>query len=147
MPVGRAIPPVVARPKACVSWSKSPHVQPPSARAVRPTGSTRTLFMRDRSIIRPPSQTAKPGTPWPPPRTATTRLWLRANVTAVDDVGNAGAADDQRRTPVDHAIMNGAGAVVVGITGTEQVAAQAALELLDGGCRESGLAPSVVVVG
>src|SRR5207253_10710894 len=54
-------------------------------------------------------------------------------------VGDPGAADDQRRAPVDHPIMNGASAVVVVITGTEQFAAQAALELLDGGRREPAL--------
>jgi hypothetical protein len=34
-------PPVVANPNACVSRSNSPHVRPPSARAVRAAGSTR----------------------------------------------------------------------------------------------------------
>ena len=52
-----------------------------AGRAGRPDPRAHSV-MRDRSIIRPPSQTAKPGTPWPPPRTATTRLWVRAKVTA-----------------------------------------------------------------
>ena len=53
-----------------------------------------------------------------------------------DDVGDAGAADNQRGAPVDHAIMNAAGAVVVGIAGTEQRAAHLGLELLQRGRRE-----------
>jgi hypothetical protein len=36
------MPPVVARPWACVSWSTSPHRAPPCTRAVRPAGSTGT---------------------------------------------------------------------------------------------------------
>src|SRR5262249_9639046 len=52
--------------------------------------------------------------------------------------GDAGATDNQRGTPVDHAIMNSAGAVVVRIAGTEQLAAHLSLELLKSGRRESG---------
>ena len=62
MPVSELVPPVVARPKAWVSWSKSRHLAPPSARAVRVAGSTRTLFIRDRSIMSPPSHTEWPAT-------------------------------------------------------------------------------------
>src|SRR5262249_22818598 len=68
-----ASPPVVARPKACVSRSNSPQVTPASAWTALPCGSTRTLFIGDRSIISPPSQTALPETLWPPPRTDTNR--------------------------------------------------------------------------
>src|SRR4051812_40875994 len=46
-----------------------PQVAPPSARAVRRIGSTRTLRRAARSIIRPPWHTALPGALWPPPRT------------------------------------------------------------------------------
>ena len=41
-------------------------------------GSTRTDFIGDRSIIRPPSHTALPAMLWPPPRTATRSLCSRA---------------------------------------------------------------------
>src|SRR5499426_854664 len=54
------------------------------------------------------------------------------------NVGNSGAADDQRGAPVDHAIMNGADAVVLSIAGTEQGAAHLSLELLNSGRREPG---------
>ena len=38
--------------------------------------------MLDKSIIMPPSHTAWPATPWPPPRTATRSAWSRAKFTA-----------------------------------------------------------------
>src|SRR5437660_8337295 len=55
-----------------------------------------------------------------------------------EDISDAGTADNQRGVPVDHAIVNAAGAVVVSISGTEQRAAHLALQLLDGGRREPG---------
>ena len=82
IPVVDTSPPVTASPNACVSWSKSAHVQPPSATAVRRAGSTRTLVMADRSMTMPPSQVEKPGSECPPPRTATSRFSLRAKSTA-----------------------------------------------------------------
>src|SRR5207302_1976742 len=82
MPVVETTPPVVARPKACVSRLNSPQVRPGSARAVRLTGSTLTLFIGDRSIIRPPSHTALPVMLWPPPFTDTSMPWARAKRTA-----------------------------------------------------------------
>ena len=57
MPVSATVPPVVAKPKAWVSRSNSPHLTPPSARTVRRTGSTRMPFMRDRLITSPPLHT------------------------------------------------------------------------------------------
>src|SRR5438874_7831876 len=69
-PVVEMKPLGVASPKACVAWSTSPQVQPPSTRAVRATGSTRIPFMPDRSITRPSSQAPRPGPLCPPPRTA-----------------------------------------------------------------------------
>ena len=59
--------------------------------------STRTDFISDRSISRPPSQTALPAMLWPPPRTASSRSCSRANLTALHHVGGAQAAHDERR--------------------------------------------------
>src|SRR5204863_522167 len=70
MPVSDTVPPLVARPKACVSWSKSIHLTPGSARARRAAGSTRMPFIVERSMSSPPSQTLWPGMLWPPPQTA-----------------------------------------------------------------------------
>src|SRR5438128_7431442 len=38
-----------------------------------------------------------------------------------DDVGHPGAADDERRAPVDHAVPDFAGGLVAGINGTQQL--------------------------
>ena len=50
MPVVETTPPVLARPKAWVSRLYSPQVRPASARAMRFTGSTLTLFIGDSSF-------------------------------------------------------------------------------------------------
>jgi hypothetical protein len=54
MPVLEIVPPVVARPCACVAWSNSRHRTPPSAQAVRFVWSTLIAFISDRSITTPP---------------------------------------------------------------------------------------------
>ena len=81
MPVEEMTPPVVARPKACVSRSNSLHTRPPWAAAFRRMGSTRMPFRRERSISRPPSHTPLPATLWPPPRTAAWMPCSRAKLT------------------------------------------------------------------
>ena len=81
-PVVEMMPPVVASPNGYVAALKSPHVAPPSARAVLAAGSTRTPRMPDRSITTPPSHVPNPGTLWPPPRTARSSPFSRAKFTA-----------------------------------------------------------------
>ena len=83
MPVVEMMPPGTASPKAWVAWSTSPQVHPPSARTVRFFGSTRTPFMRDRSMTSPSSHTPKPGALWLPPRTASVSSFSRAKFTAL----------------------------------------------------------------
>jgi hypothetical protein len=56
-----------------------------------------------------------------------------------DDVGHSGAADDERRAPVDHAVPDFAGGLVAGVHGTQQLAAHAGPEGFDGGVREYGI--------
>ena len=73
---------VVADPNGYVAALKSPHVAPPSARAVADAGSTRMPRIRDRSITTPPSHVPKPGTLCPPPRTARSSPLSRARFTA-----------------------------------------------------------------
>src|SRR5512132_3996016 len=82
-PVWLTMPPVVARPCACVSWSTSPHRAPPWTRAVLSTRSTETARIAERSMTIPSSHTAVPATLWPPPRTAISRSRSRAKRTAV----------------------------------------------------------------
>jgi hypothetical protein len=72
-PVWLTMPPVVARPCACVSWSTSPHSAPACTHALRPAGSTRTARIEERSMTIPSSHTAVPATLWPPPRMAISR--------------------------------------------------------------------------
>ena len=93
-PVVELMPSGVARPNACASLSKSASVAPGSTRAVRDAGSTWTDFISERSISRPPSQTALPAMLWPPPRTARRSFSSRANLTAL----MTSAAPRQRAT-------------------------------------------------
>ena len=106
-PVWPTMPPVVARPCACVSWSTSP-TAPPCTTAVRSTGSTVTARIAERSItIR--RRTAVPATLWPPPRTAISRSRSRAKH-GRDHA--ARAAGDAGRMAVDRAVPDPAGSVV-----------------------------------
>ena len=70
MPVWLMTPPVVASPYSCAAASRSAHVAPPPQRARRAAGSTVTVRMAPRLIIRPSSPTDVPAKLWPPPRTA-----------------------------------------------------------------------------
>ena len=81
-PVWPTVPAGTARPWAWVAASSSPSEAPGPTTARRAAGSTRTSFMRPRSIISPPSVTANPEAPWPPPRTETSQPRAAANRTA-----------------------------------------------------------------
>ena len=67
----------------CRQMRPEPGVAPGSTNANFSSASTRTPVICERSIIRPPSQTALPAMLWPAPRTATSRSCSRANFTAV----------------------------------------------------------------
>ena len=75
-------------------------------------------------MTRPSSQSARPATLWPPPRTATRRSLSRAKLTARDHVGGAAAADDQPGAAVDRGVPDPAGGVVVGIARADGAAGQ-----------------------
>ena len=81
MPVSETVPPVVASPKAWVSWSKSAHFAPPAASARSRAASTWMPVIAERSIMKPPSQVPLPAKLWPPPLTDTSRSCSRANST------------------------------------------------------------------
>ena len=119
-PVVEMKPLGVASPKACVAWSTSPQVQPPSTRTVRADGSTRIPFIPERSITRPSSQVPSPGPLCPPPRTANVSSCSRAKVDGRDHIGHIHAADDQRGTFLDHAIIDRLSLLVASIAGTKQ---------------------------
>ena len=61
MPVSPTVPPVVARPNACVSRSNSSTSRPVRRATVRAAGSTRIAFMSQKSITRPSSHVAASG--------------------------------------------------------------------------------------
>ena len=67
MPVSGTRPPVTASPCSWVAASNSPQLSPASARTVRAAGSTSMPFMPRMSTTSPPSTTAAPVTPCPPP--------------------------------------------------------------------------------
>src|SRR3954468_2542779 len=81
-PVCDTFPAVVARPYFCAALSSSPSSAPPCTHASLREGSTRTAFIGVRSIIRPPSGTARPAMLCPPQRTAISRPAARPNRTA-----------------------------------------------------------------
>ena len=62
----------------------------------RALGSTRTAFIRDRSIMMPPSHEPLPAELWPPQRTADAEPVLAREIDRVDGVGGAVAAGDER---------------------------------------------------
>ena len=64
------------------SWSTSPSRLPPSTKARRAAGSTRTPRKRDRSICMPSSQVDLPEGLWPPHFTASSSSRSRAKFTA-----------------------------------------------------------------
>ena len=67
IPVVEMIPPVVARPNACVAALKSPHVAPPSARAVFVAGSDPHPRIMREVTTTPSSFVPNPGALCPPP--------------------------------------------------------------------------------
>src|SRR6478672_4941272 len=81
-PVCVTMPDGTARPNAWVSRSSSPSSTPACTLAVRFSGSTRTPFIGERSIINASSATESPGNECPPLRTATGNPVLRPNLTA-----------------------------------------------------------------
>ena len=71
--------------------------EPGLARTVRSAGVDVDAFIGERSIISPPSVTARPATPWPPPRTAISRPAVAGEIDGGDDIGRRQAPGDERR--------------------------------------------------
>ena len=102
--VVETVPPVTASPWSCASRLSSAQVTPGSTRAVRDSGSTWTPRISERSIIIPPSHTACPATPWPPPRTAISNPLSRAALTAATTSAVPRTSGDNPRVAVDHPV-------------------------------------------
>ena len=105
-PVVEMMPPVVASPNGYAAAFRSPQVAPPETRAVWVSGSTRTPRMADRSMTTPSSQVPKPGTLWPPPRTATVIALSAAKRTAVITSPALTGWTIDGRALVDHAVAD-----------------------------------------
>src|SRR3954465_11787700 len=121
-PVVEMIPDGVARPCSAVFASTWPPVAPPPTRTLSEAGSTKTSSMPARSMTTPSSTTPSPPPLWPPPPHPTRAPRGRRGGGArerdrASDVLGARAAHDQRRTAVDHAVVDGAGVVVAAIGG------------------------------
>jgi hypothetical protein len=61
------------------------------------------------------------------------QIMLAGQPHRVNDVGCSGAANDQCRTPVDHAIPHGTRVIVGGVLRADQLAAQLRRKLLQDG--------------
>ena len=89
--------------------------------------------MRDRSITSPPSQTPSPGPLWPPPRTASSRLFSRAKLTAaITSATSAHLAISAGRRSIMR-VVDLAGRVVARVARPDQLAAKLRPQLLDFG--------------
>ncbi len=96
------MPPVVARPKAWVAWSRSAHVAPPSARAVRRSGSTRDAAHPGEVADDPAVVRAEAGHAVGASAHGEVEPLLAGEADGGDDVGDVGAADDRGGPAVDH---------------------------------------------
>ena len=132
MPVVEMSPPVVARPKACVSWSKSAQVAPASATARRAAGSTRMAVhareVDDDAVV----DGGEAGDGVPAAAHGDLEVLGAGELERAHHVCDAGAPDDERGTAVEGAVPDHAGLVVAGVGGGDDLAAQALAELLHG---------------
>ena len=127
MPVVENRPPVTASPKACVSRSKSPHVAPPSARAV----DADPLHGREVDDDAAVAGAVAGG------RVAAAAHGDRQPVVAGeadggDDVGRAGAPRDQRGAAVEHAVPDHPRLLIAGIARLQQLTAEVGDESVEG---------------
>jgi hypothetical protein len=112
MPVVETTPPVLARPKACVSRLYSPQVgarlstgsaltwidpQPLHRRKVNHLATFANRVSRD--VVTAPTDGHK-------------QVVVAGEVHSVHDIGDANAARDQRRPLIDHAVPDSAGIVI-----------------------------------
>jgi hypothetical protein len=101
-PVVEKIPFGVANPKAWVAWSTSPSVQPPS------TGSRIDADPLHRREVdhQPAVVDAESGAVVPAAADGNEQLAVAAEIDGGNDVARVGAAGDERRTAVDHAVVD-----------------------------------------
>ena len=139
MPVSGSVPPVVARPNACVSRSNSPHLTPPSARTVCRHGIDPQAFHQRQVNHQAALADARASEAMRPAAHGHQQMVLTGEVDRLHDVGDPNRADDQARPPVDIAIPNPAGLLIAVITGSDEWAAEALLEGSDSGFLQDGV--------
>ena len=124
MPVVETIPAGTARPKAWVAWSTSPWVQPGPTRTVRAAGSTRMPVIAgevdDEAVV----DAGEAGAVVAAAADGDGQAVVAAEADRGDHVGHVGAAGDQAGAQGDHAVVDGAGGLVAGVVGGEDLAAQ-----------------------
>ena len=113
-PVVEMIPPVVASPKLCAAWSKSPQSQPPCTRAIRrlrvdPDPLHRAEVEHDAVVDRPEPGNAVRAVPDGEGEAA-----LAGRVDGDAYVGDVYRAHDREWAPVDHRVVDGTRLVVLG---------------------------------
>ena len=122
-PVVEMMPDGVARPCSPVAASTSAHVQPPPTRTVSVAASTTTSFMPLRSMTTAVVDDAEAAAVVAAAAHRDARVVGAGEGDRARDVLRARAAHDQRRVPVDHAVVDGAGLVVAGVAGTDDASA------------------------
>ena len=137
MPVVDTAPPVVARPKSCVSRSNSPQLRPACACAVRAVGIDADALhgpeVDDDAVVadRLAGDVVAAAAHRDGERVREAERQRRL------DVGHAVAAGDDRGMLVDHAVVNAAGGLVLGVGRTDDCAAQFASQLVENGTFEN----------
>ncbi len=131
IPVVDTSPPVTASPNAWVSWSKSAHV----AAALGDGGAAGGVDAHAGHGRQVDDHAAvaggEAGKRVPAAADGDEQVLAAREVDRAHDVGDAGAADDQRRPPVVGAVPDRARLVVAVVVGADELAAQALLELAE----------------
>ena len=131
-PVEPTMPPVVARPKACVAWLKSAHVAPASARAVAGCGIDPDAGGVDEVDDQGVVPGAEAGRAVAAAADGQIQGVVPGEVDAGDDVGHLGYADDGCGPLVDHAVVDGACGVVVRVAGRDDLPADLLAQAIEG---------------
>ena len=144
MPVVDMMPVGAARPKACEAWSKSPsscaalHLRDSGTR-VDPDAAHRREVDDEAVVAGAQARAVVPAA-----ADGQLDVLLRAEPDRGHHVGHVVAAGDQRGAAIDHAVVDGAGDVVVAVAGPQQRAAQDGLEVF--GLREPGTVCACAIV-
>ena len=124
-PVDAMMPLGVASPCGFVAASTSPHVQPPPTRTVRACGSTSTSRSSERSMTHAVVDAAEAGAVVAAAADGDRQVVLARERDRLGDVLRTRAARDQRRSLVEHRVVELARFVVAGIVRRRQLSGEA----------------------